>query len=99
MIRFDIVHDGNRRLQRQEGLVVLIGLHDEQLVAADAGVAAPRSDTAAGESRGISPGGRERLCDHDRGGRFAVCPCNRHARSAGCNELSQGIGATHDPEA
>ena len=97
MIGFDVVHDRNGRPQRQEGFVVLIGLHDEQVITTEVGIPTPFSDSAACESRRISPGGRESLCDHDRGGRLAVRPGDRHeARSSAGYQLPQGVGAPYD---
>ena len=97
MIRFHVVHNRDRRQQRQKSLVVFVGLDDEQVVATDPGVASPCSDTAAGESRGISPGGRERLCHHHCGGRLAMRACDRHdALSPASDQLSQRIGAPHN---
>ena len=78
MIGLHVVHHRDGRPERQESLVVLVGLDDVEVLATDPSVAAPRSDTAAGESRGISPGGRERLCHHDCGGRLTMRACDRH---------------------
>src|SRR5438093_1452074 len=60
----------------------------------------PGSEIAAREPRGVSPGGRERLSHHDRGGRLAMRAGNRHeARSTAGHQLAQRIGATHDRQA
>ena len=83
MVGLDVADDRDGRLQRQEGAVELVGFDDEQLPAADPRVPPPRSDTAAGESRGVSPGGRECLRDHDRGGRLPVRSRDRHEGPAG----------------
>ena len=102
VIGFDVVHDGDRRPQRQERLVVHVSLDDVQLVTANPRVATPCSDTAAGESCGVSSGGRERFRDHHRGGRLAVCPGDRHegrfAASLSTHQVSQRIRATDHRE-
>ncbi len=98
VVGFHIAHHGHGRRQRQEGAVELIGLDDEQVPAADPRIPMPTSDAAAGESRGVSPGGRQRLRDHHRGGRLAVRSRDRHEGPAGY-ELSECVGAAYDRDA
>ena len=59
VVRLDVRHYGDRGPQREERSIELIRLGDEEIAAADAGVPMPPCDTAAGESRGVSPGGRQ----------------------------------------
>src|SRR5207302_10866989 len=60
VVRLDVVHHRDRRREREEGTIVLVRLDDVQLVPTEPRVPTPPSDTAAGESRRISPGGRQR---------------------------------------
>jgi len=83
VVRLDVVHHRDRRREREERTIVLVRLDDVQLVPAEPRVPTPPSDTAAGESRRISPGGRQRLRDHHRRGGLAVRAGDRHHQPTG----------------
>ena len=91
VVGLDVVDHRHRRGQREERLVELIRLDDEQITAAQPGVSAPPCDAAADDPRGVSPGGRQRLGYHDRRGRLAVRAGNRHNRPPR-NDLAEGVG-------
>jgi len=94
VVGLDVVHDRHRRRERQERAVELVRLDHEQLTPTQPRVPTPRSDTAAGESRRIPPGGRQRLRDHRRRGRLAVGSGNSHHGPAG-DSLAERIGPPH----
>src|SRR5207249_10893162 len=99
VVGLDVVHHRDGRRERQKRPVVLVRLHDVELAPPNPRVPAPPSDTAAGESRGIPPGGRQRLRDHHRGGRLTVRARHGDHRSAG-DGLAEGVSPPYhrDPE-
>ena len=78
VVGLHVVDDRHRRRQREERAVEFVRLDHEQVAPAKPRVPAPASDTAAGESRRIPPGGRQRLRDHHRRGRLPVRSGDRH---------------------
>ena len=72
MIGLDVIHDRDRRIQGEEGLVIFVGLHHEQCVAGEQRVATPPLDSAASEAGRLKSGSRQRLARHHRGRGLAM---------------------------
>ena len=72
MVGLDVVDDRHRGVEREERLVVLVGLDHEEVVAVDQSVSAPGRDPPARQSRGMQAGRGQGFGGHDRGGGLAV---------------------------
>jgi hypothetical protein len=95
VVGLDVVHDRDSRMQREKGLVVLVGLDDEEVVAGDQGVAAPGTHPPAGDAGRRQAGGGQSLGRHH--GRRGLAMRARHRHRAGApDQRRQRFLAGHD---
>jgi hypothetical protein len=98
VVGLDVVHDRHGRMQCEEGLVVLVGLDHEQVVARDACVPAPRAHPASGDPGRGKASRCERLGGHDGGRGLAVRARDRH-RTRPADQRRERFLARHDRQA
>ena len=72
VVGLHVVDDRHCGVEREERLVVLVGLDHEELVAVDQSVSAPGRDPPARQSRGMQAGRGQGFGGHDRRGGLSV---------------------------
>jgi hypothetical protein len=72
VVGLDVVDDRHGGMERQERLIVFVGLDHEQVVAVDVRVPAPGRDPPACEPRGVQAGRGQGFGGHDRRGGLSV---------------------------
>ncbi len=95
VVRLDVGDHRDRRREREERAVVLVGFDDVGLLAAGAQVSSPAVHAPAHQSRRLQPGRGECVGGHHRRRRLAVRAGDRHERRA-VHRLAQRLGASHD---